>query len=195
MTTNQYIEKLNKLGSIIKSEEFNNRMLIIPANVLLADMIDRISGGKDSNNNRIGDYSKTKSYAGRKAFDNKSNFKPKLGEFSTAIPPRKDLFKPVAKRTSVLLKDGYFELRQRDGYSNSVVNLIRTGDGIKNITIDKAKRGEVIIGFTDENQAVKFRGYENKNNKNVLKPTRNEQENFIDTQKKEIELVLKEAFI
>lgn len=173
-TYNNFLERL-----ISAEQTFTDRLLLIPANNMVADIDTRITMlGEDSNGEKIGEYSKRPSYATEEDFTNKSNFKPgkkKNGQ----------------TRKSVDLEEGYFELRALDGQRNDRVVLERTGAAIKNIKVG-IEGNTAEIGFTDKTESDKIRWYEERNDKSVLAPTRIEIDQVAKYQAEEYRAIIKE---
>lgn len=182
----QYHQMITDLQN--DNNSMGDRLLIIPANEMIADIDYRITQeGKDSDNNKIGDYSKKPYFATAASFDNQDNFKPKRKKSGKGI------------RTSIDLEEGYYELRKIQGYGNDFVNLERTGDGIKNIKSAKEDENTALIGFTDIDESNKFRWYEKGHNathqeKTILSPTKEEIQRYKEAQIREMRSIIKEAF-
>lgn len=156
--------------------------MILPANELVSNIDYRITQtGIGTDGGKIAEYSHKKSWATASSFDNQGNFKPVKTKSGRV-------------RRSVTLEEGYYELRKIQGYRVDFMNLERTGAGIKNIKVGTESDTKVSIGFTDLKQSIKFRGNEDRLNKQILNPTKTEIEQVAQTQIDEYNLFIKEIF-
>lgn len=177
---NSYHNMLTNL--ISNTSTLKERLLVLPANELVAEIDYRITQtGIGTDGAKIADYSKKKSWATKSSFDNQENFKPKTTKSGRV-------------RTSVTLEEGYYELRKIQSYRVDFMNLERTGAGIKNIKVGSETERKVSIGFTDLKQSIKFRGNEDRLNKQILNPTAGEIAIVAQVQVREYELFIKEIF-
>jgi len=180
MDIGQYHDFLSRL--VTESANLAEGLLTIPANEMIASIDNRITQeGRDTNNEKIGDYSTKKSWATIEDFDNQANFKPEQRKDGTGL------------RRSITLEEGYMELRRIQGYRVDRVVLERTGAGIKNIK-QSYSDGTTEIGFTDAQESVKFRGYEEFHDKSVLAPTTEEIAAVGAAQVREIKIFMTKAF-
>lgn len=180
VTLQSYHDTLLRLQSA--TEDLDEMMLVIPGNELVANIDQRITmEGLDTKGAKIGDYSREKIWVGVNDFTNTGNFKPERkanGEM----------------RKTMTLEEGYYELRKLDGQRNDRVVLERTGAGIKNIKVGIPQSHVVDVGFTDENESNKFRGYEDRNEKQILDPSEQELANYRTAQIREYRILISKIF-
>lgn len=170
MTLEQYRGRLGNLVNDLSGQLVRN-VIVPPANELLATIKNRIVlDGKDSNDNKIGDYSTKPAYYTREQFDRRSSFKPQgknaRGDFQNG-----------KKRKSMYIRDGYKGLREEQGKPTSTMVLNYSGSTMaayQQTATDK----EVLQGMTTELASQIRRGQEEKRDKSIYKASKTELEAF-----------------
>lgn len=166
MTLEEYNNSLRDLGERT-GERLTERVMVVSATRMLASMQNRVfRDGLDSNRNKIGIYSTTPYYASKDQFVRKSAFTP-MGKAGVAgnirikytdLATRKTKTKVVKAngedRKTMYLKDGYKQFRDVQGRPTSEVNLHMRGDLKLSLSL-QTKDKEVVIGFNNEQQALK----------------------------------------
>lgn len=210
MTLQEYQQKLLELRKGV-SEEVTERIVVLSANALLANIKNRIQrDGKDSNGKKMSAYSTKPTYATRNEFVRKSSFKP-IGKNGfkgerlvrsknyTAVTQKNGKEKLVRDKTydvvkikpkSMFLKGGYKELRDIQGMDTSVKNLTYSGDFMLSYVLG-VKGNEVLIGLNNRESIKIKEGQEKRNGGAILKGTQKE----IAEYKKDIVKQYTEAYL
>lgn len=170
MSLNEYYTRLSMLSSDLSASVVQS--VIIPSsNELLAQIKNRIVlDGKDSNGQKIGNYSTKPGYYTREQFDRKSSFSAR-GKNGSGN------FKNGKQRKSMYLSSGYKGLRDVQGKPSDTVVLNYTGS-----TMAAYQQGatdkEVVQGMTTKLASDIRRGHEAKRGKPIYRASKKELEDY-----------------
>lgn len=170
ITLEQYTERINGLAERL-SQGAAMYVIVPTANELLANIKNRIMiDGKDSNGNKIANYSTKPAYYTREQFDRR-------GSFSAKGKNSRNDFANGNKRKSMYLQGGYKELRSIQGKPVNTMVLNYTGSTM-NAYQQKVTENEVLQGMTTELASDIRHGHEERLNKDIYKPSKSELEAY-----------------
>jgi hypothetical protein len=184
-------EFLEDLFEQIKGD-VQRRIVLAGAEALKGEMTERIFGsGRDSDDNKIGDYSHEPAYYSKEQFVRKGAFKAQ-GKYKEKLVDEKK-YKVVKKKlkngtvqerivsekkykavknvtTTMFLKDGYAEFREIQGRQAGYKDFQLSGSLKNNLTIGE-EGGNTVLGFTDQRESDKRKGLEEQVKKSVFQPS------------------------
>lgn len=171
----QYQLRLNEMLNT-SSQEIIDRAIVPAANNLLADIKNRISNdGKDSEGNKLKDYSTKPSYYQKDDFVKKGAFKPRGNP---------DKFRNLTgERKTMFIRDGYKGLRDVQGMDTKVKNLVYSGDMMLSYVMGKSSY-EILLGFNNKEQSDKRKGNEKRERTDIFKATDEEIKTYNEEFKK-----------
>lgn len=162
-------------------EQIADRVLFAATLSLKADFIERIfNKGLDSNDAKIGTYSRKPAYFSKEQFARQGAFRGQ----------GKNGANPDAK--SMYLKGGYDELRRIQGRKTPDVNLNYTGSLSLNVQAGKITDGVYGVYLSSELESKKRKGLEKKVGKPVFSISPSDNAGFRDAVEAEINVIRQE---
>jgi hypothetical protein len=171
MTLEEYNDNLAQLADKT-SRALSERIILTSGQRMLGSMHRRVfQKGLDSENSPIGRYSTTPGYYGPKQFIQKAAFSP-VGKRG------KKKFKSGDPHKTMYLKEGYKELREKQGRRTDIVNLEYRGDLEGSLKI-QGRENDAVIGFDNLKESKIRKGNEIRFRKsiNTIFPASEEERN------------------
>jgi len=188
--------KLNELANKIKglSAEVvaanKERLQIIASNEMEFLLKKRVfAEGKDSSGSKIGSYSTKEIYVNPNKI---SSLIPKSGLKISGKFNKSSKFKNGNPRKTAYLGGGYKEFKEKANFDSNIYNLTLTGTSKDSIKIGK-KGNDIVLGFSDEGRRKILEGHEERLNKEIFKPTKDELKSVRKIVKDELKVIVKET--